>query len=51
MIKKVLNLKVLTQHTAGCTYKLHVLMETIATLTHICRIIVESGQVQEYNLY
>lgn len=52
MIKRVLNLKVLTQHSTGSTYKLHVLMETMATLTHIYRItIISKRQVQEYNLY
>lgn len=35
MIKKVLNPKALTQHSTGWTYKLHMLMETMAALTHI----------------
>lgn len=52
MIKRVLNLKALTHHSPGSTYKLHVLMETMATLTHTYRItIISKRQVQENNLY
>lgn len=42
MIKRVLNLKALTQHSIGHSYKLHVLMETIATLTYTYRIAIMS---------
>lgn len=51
MIKRVLNLEVLTQHSTGCTYKLHVLMETIATPTHSCRItIISEANARIYSI-
>lgn len=34
MIKRVRNSKVVTQHSTGCTYKLHSLMKAMAT--HTC---------------